>query len=57
MARLQAARRDLGTMTHAEMSVAAISRKWGFRHPSHFSRRFRAAYGVTPREFQTDHRP
>ncbi|MGV9498097.1 AraC family transcriptional regulator [Streptomyces sp. NPDC003642] len=25
---------------------------WGFTGPSHFSRRFRAAYGVTPRRLR-----
>lgn len=32
-----------------DSSVSAIARRWGFTDPSHFSRRFRAAYGVPPR--------
>lgn len=33
-------------------SIAAIARSWGFRDPSHFARRFLAAYGVTPKEWR-----
>ncbi|MFE0472933.1 helix-turn-helix domain-containing protein [Streptomyces sp. NPDC058947] len=30
----------------------ACARAWGFTGPSHFTRRFRAAYGVTPRRLR-----
>ncbi|MEV5145136.1 helix-turn-helix domain-containing protein [Streptomyces sp. NPDC052727] len=33
--------------------VAAVAQRWGFVSPSHFSRVFRAAYGMSPREWQT----
>ncbi|MEV5177071.1 helix-turn-helix domain-containing protein [Streptomyces flaveolus] len=33
--------------------VAAVAQRWGFANPSHFSRVFRAAYGMSPREWQT----
>ncbi|MFF2198440.1 AraC family transcriptional regulator, partial [Streptomyces sp. NPDC058157] len=29
-----------------------VAQRWGFVSPSHFSRAFRAAYGMTPREWQ-----
>ncbi|KJY36597.1 hypothetical protein VR45_10995 [Streptomyces sp. NRRL S-495] len=32
--------------------MAAVAGRWGFVSTSHFSRVFRAAYGVTPREWQ-----
>ncbi|MFH9012175.1 helix-turn-helix domain-containing protein [Streptomyces sp. NPDC017943] len=50
--RLERCRRDLLRPAPGEQSVAAVARRWGFVSPSHFSRAFRAAYGVTPREWQ-----
>lgn len=32
--------------------IAAVARRWGFGDPSHFSRRFRAEYGTTPRDWR-----
>ncbi len=50
--RLEAARARLASPTGRRRSIAAIARATGFRDASHFSRRFRAAYGMTPREWQ-----
>ncbi|MFF2615845.1 helix-turn-helix domain-containing protein [Kitasatospora sp. NPDC058046] len=62
--RLDACRRDLAraaTRTAARpatgptggpATVAAVAGRWGFVSASHFSRAFRAAYGVSPREWQ-----
>ncbi|MEU5877472.1 helix-turn-helix domain-containing protein [Spirillospora sp. NPDC047279] len=50
--RLEGARRDLVAPEHAHRSIEAISRSWGFSNPSYFSRRFRQAYGVTPRQWR-----
>jgi AraC-like DNA-binding protein len=50
--RLEAARARLATSVDRHPSIAATARAVGFRDASHFSRRFRAAYGVTPREWQ-----
>lgn len=47
--RLEAARRDLVDPGQAHRTIDAIARSWGFTSPSHFARRFRDAYGVTPR--------
>jgi AraC-like DNA-binding protein len=48
--RLEGARRDLrhAHATGSALTTAAIARRWGFTDPAHFSRRFRAAYGMPP---------
>ncbi|MEU6911760.1 helix-turn-helix domain-containing protein [Streptomyces olindensis] len=48
--RLERCRREL--LRSPGHGVATVARRWGFVSPSHFSRAFRAAYGVTPREWQ-----
>jgi AraC-like DNA-binding protein len=50
--RLEGARRDLTDPGQANRTIALISRKWGFKDPSHFSSRFRRAFGISPRELQ-----
>ncbi|WP_240926161.1 AraC family transcriptional regulator [Streptomyces sp. JB150] len=50
--RLEAACRLLASPRHAGLPVAAVAARCGFTSPSHFTRRFRAAYGVTPREWR-----
>jgi AraC-like DNA-binding protein len=50
--RLEAARAELTAPTGRRRSIAATARACGFTDPSHFSRRFRAAYGMTPRDWQ-----
>ena len=32
--------------------IAAVARAHGFADPSHVTRRFRQAYGLTPRDWQ-----
>lgn len=32
-------------------TIFAVARKWGFVDQGHFTRRFRAAYGLRPREW------
>ncbi|HEY6493954.1 MAG TPA: helix-turn-helix domain-containing protein [Trebonia sp.] len=34
------------------MTIAAIARGWGFADATHFAKRFRGAYGMSPRECQ-----
>ncbi|MDQ1033121.1 AraC-like DNA-binding protein [Streptomyces umbrinus] len=36
-------------------SVSAIAQRWGFPHPAHFTRAFRAAYGMSPSQWQAAH--
>jgi AraC-like DNA-binding protein len=50
--RLEAARAELRTPAGRRRPIAATARACGFRDPSHFSRRFRAAYGLSPRDWQ-----
>jgi AraC-like DNA-binding protein len=50
--RLEAARVRLASPAGRRRSIAATARETGFRDASHFARRFRAAYGMTPREWQ-----
>ena len=48
--RLELARRELaGPRTQ---SIATVARQCGFTDPAHFSRRFREAFGMSPREWR-----
>lgn len=48
--RLEECRRALTVHRHA--TIAAIASRWGFTSAAHFSRVFRAAYGISPREWR-----
>ncbi|MEU1814944.1 helix-turn-helix transcriptional regulator [Streptomyces roseifaciens] len=50
--RLEHCRRELGRPGGSAPSVTAVAHRFGFTSPSHFSRAFRAAYGVSPREWR-----
>jgi AraC-like DNA-binding protein len=50
--RLEGARRALTTAAPRRTSIAGVARQWGFADPGHFAKRFRAAYGMSPREWQ-----
>ncbi|MGQ4596573.1 helix-turn-helix domain-containing protein [Nocardia sp. R6R-6] len=50
--RLAQVRADLTNRDHRHRTISTIARRWGFRDPSHFARRFRAAYGISPREWR-----
>lgn len=34
-------------------TTAAVAHRWGFSNPSHFSRTFRGAYGMSPSDWQS----
>ena len=51
--RLEGARRDIAKDGSA--GIAAVARRWGFTDSTHFGRRFRAAYGISPREWRQVH--
>ncbi|CAA9427190.1 MAG: hypothetical protein AVDCRST_MAG66-3041 [uncultured Pseudonocardia sp.] len=48
--RLERARRDLALGAGAP-TISGVARAWGFVSAAHSTRRFRAAYGVSPREW------
>ncbi|MFI6291290.1 helix-turn-helix domain-containing protein [Nonomuraea sp. NPDC050790] len=48
--RLEGARRELATP--GGRAIASVARAWGFTSASHFTRRFRQAYGLSPRQWR-----
>jgi AraC-like DNA-binding protein len=50
--RLELARAELASAAGRRRPIAATARACGFLDPSHFARRFRAAFGVSPHEWQ-----
>ncbi|WP_249416018.1 helix-turn-helix domain-containing protein [Streptomyces sp. TS71-3] len=48
--RLEGARRDLSDPALATIPIHAIATRWGFRSHADFTRSYRTAYGITPRE-------
>ncbi|NUR95103.1 MAG: helix-turn-helix domain-containing protein [Kribbellaceae bacterium] len=50
--RLEGAREDLARPGLRSLTIATIARRWGFTDPSSFGRVFRAAYGLSPREWR-----
>ncbi|MGW5496588.1 AraC-like ligand-binding domain-containing protein [Streptomyces olivaceoviridis] len=49
--RLEESRRDMAR--HADRTIAAVAHQYGFASASHFSRAFRAQYGVSATEWRT----
>ncbi|WP_338855302.1 helix-turn-helix domain-containing protein [Gordonia hongkongensis] len=41
-------------ITRRYLTVPAIARAHGFSDPTHFTKRFRAAFGVTPSQWRRD---
>ncbi|WP_089154604.1 helix-turn-helix domain-containing protein [Micromonospora sp. NBS 11-29] len=50
--RLQRVRHELTQPTRRHVPIGAIAHGWGFRDPTHFTRRFKARYGVTPSQWR-----
>lgn len=50
--RLEECGRELARRGRTAPTVSAVAQRWGFVNPAHFSRSFRAAYGVSPREWR-----
>jgi len=46
--RLERCRRDLVDPALRSRPVSAIGARWGLANPAHFSRLFRAVYGLSP---------
>jgi AraC-like DNA-binding protein len=55
-ARLERARAQLSGGTQ-EVTIAAVAHRCGFADAAHFARRFRGAYGLSPREWRELHGP
>ncbi|MFD8971298.1 helix-turn-helix domain-containing protein [Streptomyces sp. NPDC059593] len=49
--RLERCRRELSGQSRSAPTVSAVAQRWGFVNPSHFSRAFRTAYGMSPRDW------
>lgn len=52
--RLAMCRRDLEGTTLAARQIGEIAAHWGFTDASHFSKVFRAAYGLSPKEIRAE---
>ncbi|WP_225823976.1 helix-turn-helix domain-containing protein [Streptomyces naphthomycinicus] len=50
--RLEQCRRDLARREGTGSTIAAVAHRWGFVSAAHFSRSFRAAYGISPTEWR-----
>jgi AraC-like DNA-binding protein len=50
--RLERCRHDLADLTLGHVPVSKIGSRWGFSNPSHFSKLFRAKYGISPRDYR-----
>ncbi|GAA1572166.1 helix-turn-helix domain-containing protein [Actinomadura kijaniata] len=55
--RLEGAGRDLAAPGAGHVTIAAVAARWGFAGPARFSRVFRDAYGVSPRQWRAGVRP
>ncbi|MFF9090935.1 helix-turn-helix domain-containing protein [Streptomyces sp. NPDC014991] len=51
--RLQECRRELARRGTVDRTISAVARRWGFTSASHFSRAFRAMYGMSPAEWRS----
>ncbi|NRQ37677.1 helix-turn-helix domain-containing protein [Nonomuraea sp. NN258] len=52
--RLEQCHRDLVDPRRRAYPIQVIAARWGFTNPAHFSRVFRAAYGMSPSEHRHD---
>jgi AraC-like DNA-binding protein len=50
--RLEGCRKELGRPAARRMTIASVAQRWGFTNASSFGRIFRAAYGLSPREWR-----
>jgi AraC-like DNA-binding protein len=50
--RMDRIRRDLADSDLAHLSASAVAARWGIQNASHFSKLFRAEFGLSPSEFR-----
>lgn len=55
--RLDRCRRDLADPLRQQRPIHAVAARWGFVDQAHFSRVFRAAYGLAPQEYRRQRLP
>jgi AraC-like DNA-binding protein len=53
--RLEGSRRELARSAASRRTISSIARAWGFGDATHFSRTFREAFGMSPREWRALH--
>jgi AraC-like DNA-binding protein len=53
--RLEHCGHDLRDPRYAAWPVAAVGARWGYPDPAHFSRLFKATYGMGPRDYRACH--
>lgn len=51
--RLDHAKAELVHPSSAHLSISRVARRWGFKDPTHFTRRFRTAFGMLPSEWRS----
>lgn len=52
--RLLRCQRDLSNPGMSQRTITEIALSWGFQHSTHFSRRFKSEFGLTPLDFRHD---
>lgn len=50
--RLLHAKAELAESTSRHLTIATIAQRWGFKDPTHFTRRFRSTFGLLPSEWR-----
>lgn len=55
--RLEECKRELAGPAGRARTIAAVGRSWGFVDATHFSKVFKKAYGVSPRDWREENRP
>jgi AraC-like DNA-binding protein len=50
--RLEGAKHTLAARSAQSATIRAVARAWGFADPTHFSRRFRETYGMSPDDWR-----
>jgi len=55
--RLRRCAEQLHASSHRDENLTCIAHRWGFKDSAHFSRTFRAQYGVSPRDYRRGSTP
>ncbi|GIJ29601.1 AraC family transcriptional regulator [Micromonospora qiuiae] len=55
--RLERCRNDLADPLLAHRTIQMVASRWGFTDAAHFSRIFRSAYGISPKDYRAERKP